>query len=225
MTSILHQGSSLSSYLTFRSPKPAIISFRIIDLVLSPVWRETETNIKISSPREIGHALVGLCDQYTHLAWCVLAQLGVGKPSFMSGAPRPQPRASGSRPPGSNSPLRGYVYHLVPEVPLFRGMLTGSEAFFVVAGRVEATALSSESPKRALCQTRPVAGLNDKYQLPSRSRTCQFRRTLPPAALILYICSVNAIYLFHSLSFLFVCFFFFWLLTEHNNYFLLNVEK
>ena len=40
-------------------------------------------------------------------------------------------------PQGSNPPWRGWVYRLAPEVPLFRGMPTGTEAFLeppVVSG-------------------------------------------------------------------------------------------
>ena len=74
---------------------------------------------------------------------------------------------------------------------------------FGAAGLVWATTLRLDPPKKAMCHTRPVGMTYGKYQLPPSSRTWQFRTDTSICwtnTLILYICSVYSIRLFHLFS-------------------------
>ena len=73
------------------------------------------------------------------------------------------PEPQGAVPLGSNPPRRGYVYGLVAEGSLFRGLPTGPEAFLGTPG------MSGLRPfawtfKKASCHTRPFGGAYDKYR-------------------------------------------------------------
>ena len=111
------------------------------------------------------------------------------------------PRASRAVP----QVLTLWVYHQAPEPPFFKGMLKEPEVFLELPGVSGLRPCARTHIKKALCHTLPVGGTNDKYLLPPSCRTWQFRTdpsTCCTNTLILYICSVYTIHLFHILSLL-----------------------
>ena len=99
--------------------------------------------------------------------------LDSGKPTFMSSAQDRHHRTSGGRPPGSNSPWKGWIYRLAPEAPAFLGMPTGPEAFLE---------LQSVSGLRPYARTHLKEGLlphssgrRDERQIPTRQPGSQRR--------------------------------------------------
>ena len=69
-------------------------------------------------------------------------------------------RPQGAFPPGYYSLQGGWVDHPAPVAPLIRGMATGPSAFLGNVGRVWATALHPDPPKKkALCHTFTFGGV------------------------------------------------------------------
>ena len=61
--------------------------------------------------------------------------------------------------------LGGWVYCLTAEVPLFRGMPTGPEAFLELLDPCEVRLCARTHLQTALCHTCTLGGAYDKYQL------------------------------------------------------------
>ena len=61
------------------------------------------------------------------------------------------------------------------QAPLFRGMLTRPEAFLEQPGVSWLRTFAQNHLKKALCHTRLVVGMYEKYQFPPSSWTWQFR--------------------------------------------------
>ena len=70
----------------------------------------------------------------------------------------------GAVPQGSNPPRRGYVYRLAPEELLFKGMLTGPEAFLEPPDMSRLWPCARTHLKKALCHTCRFGGVRDKYR-------------------------------------------------------------
>ena len=67
-------------------------------------------------------------------------------------------------PPGSNPFQKGWVYHLVSEAPLFRGMLMSPEVFLKPLGESGLRPCTQIHFKKALCYTHPAGATYDKHQ-------------------------------------------------------------